>query len=51
MIEMRTIKDPIRPLAVVVIECYIAAIKRRDYDRASWIARNFPILIFHTLEA
>lgn len=43
MITIRTIKDPIRTLEQAVIDCYRDAIKRRDYERASWIARNFPI--------
>lgn len=43
MIAIRKLNDPCRTLEQAVIECYRNAIKRRDYERASWIARNFPI--------
>lgn len=43
MIAIRKLNDPIRTLEQAVIECYRNALRRRDYERASWIARNFPI--------
>lgn len=43
MITIRTLRDPVRTLEQAVLDCYLTAIKHRDFERASWIARNFPV--------
>lgn len=37
---------PIRTLEEAVLDCYLNAVRRKDWARATWIASNFPIRVF-----
>lgn len=36
----------LRTLDEAVLDCYRNAVRLRDWPRAAWIARNFPIRVF-----
>lgn len=46
MLDRSYLTRRIRTLDEAVLDCYLNAVRHKDWSRASWIARNFPIRVF-----